>query len=302
MKTTSKGKKTSESGLSATRVPIYHRRRRDWRDDQYLIDEIAGNICGKSGDKHNSVKAIKAFKKLVQEIEQTGFQSNQLAFSLAMWIREQLANLASKNGGYDLRLHSIKIPIGISQVISKRSNIFTEFKSGLSKDISLQDLFPDPAVSSYVLERVQLLHKGDLLSYLNSLVCKERESLTGESATILDLINICKEKLKRRNLKIVSNFNANEADLWVPGLRLGIEIRDTLSGNENQELIEVLKNTNSSRKTRFLVVICPDELSDLIFHNWRKMVQSEQLPNLSVIRAGDFGSYLDNLSTLLEND
>ena len=89
-----------------------------------------------------------------------------------------------------------------------------------------------------------------------------------------------RRKIKAPNLKTVSNFNANEVDLWVPGLSLGIEIRDALSNSNSGELISILENTNSSKKTKFLAVVCPDDLSDLLFHNWREIERSEVLPNL----------------------
>ena len=255
-----------------------------------------GNILRKCDQKVNSSRGIKAYSNLVSEIESEGYQSSEKAFSLAMWIREQLAKLATENNGYDLRVDILKIPQGISKIIKDRCKDFSnyEIKKGIS--VSLDDLFPDPKVRSYALERVQLLHKGNLFSYLNSLVKRERDSLIGESASIMDLIHICQEKLKRRNFKVVSNFNANEVDLWVPEVRLGIEIRDALSGSDSDELITILKNTNSSKNTRFLVLICPDDLSDLIFHNWREIERSGVLENLSVIRVGDFGSYLDKIA------
>ena len=149
---------------------------------------------------------------------------------------------------------------------------------------------------------MRLLHKGNLISYLNYLVANERTSLNGDSAKIFDLIQICQEKLKRRNLKVVSNFTANEVDLWVPGLGLGIEVRDEIyqGNNENEDLITILENTNVSKKTKFLAVVCPDNLPDLIFHNWREIEREGIVSNLSIIRIGDLGMYLDKLGDQLK--
>ena len=296
MKTTSKKESSLRPSATNLSTPIYHRRRRDWRDDQYLIEEVLRHLEEGNGSNQNTPKSIAAFKKIVSEIASAGFQSNDRAFTLAIWIREQLTELAVQHGGYDLRVHFLKISSNIGEIISARYEKFVNFEHQAGNIISLEILFPNPEIRSHVLERVQLLHKGNLLSYLDSLVKGERESLSGESATIMDLIHICEEKLKQRNLKTISNFNANEVDLLVPGLSLGIEIRDALCSSDREDLIRVLMNTNSSKNTKFLVVICPDDLSDLLFYNWREIERSGIVPNLSVLRVGDFGKYLDKIS------
>ncbi|MEK9772563.1 MAG: hypothetical protein VW576_03255 [Opitutae bacterium] len=302
MKPTIKNKQARRLSATTLGTPIYHRRRRDWRDDQYLIEDILKNIAGNNGAKQNSPQRIKSFRNLVSEFESKGFQANEKAFSLAMWIREELAKLAADKGSYDLRVHSLVIPPGLARIITARCNRSLNHKPQAEKKSLLEELFPDSEIRSHVLERVQLFHKGNLLSYLHSLVRNERNSLTRESATIMDLIHVCEEKLKRRKLKTVSNFNAHEVDLWVPGLSLGIEIRDALSSSDNGELISILKNTNSSKKARFLALVCPDDLSDLLFHKWREIERSMVVPNLCVIRVGDFGSYLDKISDDLQGE
>ena len=300
LKKTIKNKKLNRPSATSLGTPVYHRRRRDWRDDQYLIEEICQNANNKNWKKINPDKRINDFKDLVSEIESTGFQGNQKAYTLAMWIREELSKLASEKKGYDLRVHAFVIPIRVSDFISKRSEISFIEKQNLNNNIPIEELFPDSQTKEYVLERVRLLHKGNLVSYLNYLVANERNSLKGNSAKILDLIQICQEKLKRRNLKVVSNFTANEVDLWVPDLSLGIEIRDQIYSNnsESDQLITILKNTNASQNAKFLAVICPDDLPDLIFHNWRKIEREGIIPNLSIIRVGDLGTYLDKLAGL----
>lgn len=291
-------KKPSSTSLA---TPIYHRRRRDWRDDQYLIEEIVKSLNESKEAKKNKASLVKEFEGLTSEIESEGYQSNEKAAVLCMWIREQIAKLASTQASYDLRVHTIKIPSGISKIIDERNKVRSKIEANDEGLPALEKLFPDQGIRGFVLERVQLLHKGNLLSYLNSLVSKEQVSLQGESATISDLIHICEEKLKRRKLKIVSNFNANEVDLWVPGLNLGIEVRETLSSTCTNELVNLLKNTNSAKKTKFLAVVCPDEVTDLIFHSWRDVERSNVVPNLSILRVGDFGSYLDRISEVTES-
>lgn len=292
-------KKPSSTSLA---TPIYHRRRRDWRDDQYLIEEIVKSLSESNEAKKNKVSLVKEFVGLTSEIGGEGYQSNKRAAVLCMWIREQIAKLASTQASYDLRVHTIKIPPGISGIIDERNQVLSKIEANDEDLPALEKLFPDPGIRGFVLERVQLLHKGNLLSYLNSLVSKEKVSLQGESATISDLIHICEEKLKRRKLEIVSNFNANEVDLWVPSLNLGVDVRETLSSSCTNELVNLLQNTNSAKKTKFLAVVCPDELSDLIFHTWRDVERSNVVPNLSVLRIGDFGSYLDRISEFTKAD
>ena len=295
MKKVLKKKQVNKPTATTLGTPIFHRRRRDWRDDQYLIEEINGLLSKDHWLRKNSIQAIKSLKKLTSEIESLGFQSSDKVVQLAIWIRENLAQLASENGGYDLRVHALEIPSNIYDLITSNSPRTKKTPTKNSTKILVEDLFCDADTRAYVLERTQVFHKGNLSSYLNYLVDNERTHLAGGSATIMDLIHLCKEKLKRRNLKTVSNFNANQADMWVPALSLGIEIRDTLPLSDRDDLINLLNNTNSSKNTQYLAVVCPDNLSDLVFHNWRNIEKSGVVPNLSVVRVGDFGTYLDRL-------
>jgi len=293
-------KPSKRPSVSALRIPIYHRRRRDWRDDQYLIEEIVKHLQTDHGKKANTAGKIKEFIDLASQIEDLGYQSNSKALTLAMWIREQLAELSRNHGGYDLQVHALLLPAGLDEIISNRCKQLQLTDPVPPLQVSIEELFPDPEIRAHALQRVQLLHKGDLHSYLHALVSKERDSLTGNSATIMDLIHICSQKLGRRNLRVVSNYNANEVDFWIPGLSLGIEVRDALSPNDCEDLLPILQNTNSSKKTRFLAVVCPDDLSDLMFHQWREIEKSDNLSNLSVIRIGDLGVYLDKLTEMMK--
>ena len=112
-----------------------------------------------------------------------------------MWIREELSKLFHKKNGYNLKVHAINIPTDLPKVLHKRDLMFT--KSGIKyvRDISLESIFPDPKIRGFALERIQLLHRGDVISYINSLVAKEKDSLITYSATIMDLIHICQRKV-----------------------------------------------------------------------------------------------------------
>ena len=264
-----------------------------------MIEDIVKYVDTKHCKKANDPTRIKEFKEIAGRVEVSGYQSNIEALCLAMWIRENLVRMSHKHGGYDLRVHAFEIPDALNEIIQGRCETFASESLNSTQEISLEHLFPDTEVRLHALQRVQLLHKGDLYAYLHALVRKERDSLTGESATIKDLIHICEEKLCRRNLRVVSNYAANEVDLWAPALSLGIEVRDALSPSDTEDLVGVFRNTKSSKKTRFLALVCPDDLTDLMFHNWKKMENHESIENLSVLRVGDLGVYLDKITDMV---
>ena len=264
-----------------------------------MIEDIVKCLDTKHCEKANDPTRIKEFKEIAERVGVSGYQSNIEAFCLAMWIRENLVRLSHKHGGYDLRVHAIEIPEALNEIIQDRSEGFTIESLNPAQEISLEHLFPDTEIRLHALQRVQLLHKGDLRAYLHALVRKERESLIGESSTIKDLIHICEEKLSRRSLRAISNYTANEVDLWAPALSLGIEVRDAFSPSDTEDLVVIFRNTKSSKKTRFLALVCPDDLSDLMFHNWKKMENHESMENLSVLRVGDLGVYLDKIAEMV---
>jgi hypothetical protein len=140
-----------------------------------------------------------------------------------------------------------------------------------------------------------MLHRGDLIAYLSSLVAKERESLLSSSASIMDLIHICEHKLNLRKLAVRKRFTVGETDLWVPSLSLGVEVRDSWNANEEIEIIRVLSDTNFRLRAMNLCLVSPDDLSDNAFLKLREIEKRGVIENLSVIRIGDFGNYLDQL-------
>ena len=141
-------------------------------------------LDAKHCESANGIARINEFKEIALSVVSSGYQSNVEALCLAMWIREHLVTLSHKYGGYDLRVHAFEIPEDLSKIIEDRSKQLVSKSLNPAHEISLEHLFPDTEIRLHALQRVQLLHKGDLHAYLHALVSKERDSLTGESASI----------------------------------------------------------------------------------------------------------------------
>ena len=109
------------------------------------------------------------------------------------------------------------------------------------------------------------------------------------------MIHICEHKLAIRNLKTKKNFAVGETDIWVPSLHLGVEIRDNWNESEEISLVRTLSDTNFRKRTLHLCLVTPDDLSDKKFLKLREVEKRGVIDNLSVIRIGDFGNYLDAL-------
>jgi hypothetical protein len=214
-----------------------------------------------------------------------------------MWVREKLSDLLIQQGSYNLLIHALQLPDDIEKVIKLEEKKVTKGGHDGKTNISLATLFPNPRLRAFALERVQMLHRGDLIAYLSSLVARERESLMSSSASIMDLIHICEHKLNLRKLSIKKRFSVGETDLWVPSLSLGVEVRDTWNTNEEIKIIRVLSDTNFRLQASNLCLVTPDDLSDEAFLKLREIEKRGVIENLSVIRIGDFGSYLDQLMT-----
>ncbi len=287
-------KRLSRPSASNLGVPIYHRRRRDWHDDQKLIVELAEVIKGNSNLYDINSEASQSFLKKTSEMQTVGFQENADAMLLAIWIRESLVKLSNKHGNYDLRVHKIEMPNDFDALLSQRDNHMT--KAGFNRPtLSLSTLFPDRKLRGFALERIQVLHRGDIVEYLSSLISREKDSLLGYSATIMDLIHICQHKLKTRNIPSISRFCTDECDIWVPSLKLGIDVRNAWNQESEENLINLLHTTINKLKAEYLAIVCPDDLSDLAFHALREIERNSAVSNLSIIRAGDFGKYLDRI-------
>lgn len=278
-------------------TPIYHRKRRNWEDDRNLLTELAGVVSKIDGPYDYFAPNSKGFSNKIDAIKQKGFEENPDAYFLAMWVREKLSELLIQQGSYNLLIHPLQLPDDIEKVIKLEEKKVTKGGHDGKTNISLATLFPNPRLRAFALERVQMLHRGDLIAYLSSLVARERESLMSSSASIMDLIHICEHKLNLRKLSIKKRFSVGETDLWVPSLSLGVEVRDTWNTNEEIKIVRVLSDTNFRLQASNLCLVTPDDLSDEAFLKLREIEKRGVIENLSVIRIGDFGSYLDQLMT-----
>jgi len=286
---------TKRPKASTIGTPIYHRKRRNWEDDRDLLAELLAVIKKLDGPYDYFSPNIKGFASKVEFLEKQGFEENPDAYFLAMWVRERLSDLLIRQGSYNLHVHPIEIPADINAVIKLEEKKATKTGNEGQPNISLAHLFPNPKLRAFALERVQMLHRGDLIAYLSSLVARERESLLSSSASIMDLIHICEHKLNLRKLAVRKRFTVGETDLWVPSLSLGVEVRDSWNANEEIEIIRVLSDTNFRLRAMNLCLVSPDDLSDNAFLKLREIEKRGVIENLSVIRIGDFGNYLDQL-------
>lgn len=276
-------------------TPIYHRKRRNWEDDRNLLTELTGVVSRIDGPYDYFSPSAKAFIEKVDTIKLKGFEENPDAYFLAMWVREKLSELLIKQGSYNLLVHPLQLPENIDKIIKLEEKKVTKGGHDGQANVSLSALFPNPRLRAFALERVQMLHRGDLIAYLSSLVARERESLMSISASIMDLIHICEHKLNLRKLSVKKRFSVGETDLWIPSLSLGVEVRDSWDTNEELKIIRVLSDTNFRLRAGNLCLVTPDDLSDEAFLKLREIEKRGVIENLSVIRIGDFGNYLDQL-------
>ena len=81
-----------------------------------------------------------------------------------------------------------------------------------------------------------------------------------------------------------------------------MEIRNTWDSEDEIELIRVLSDTNFRLQTRHLVVVTSDELSNETFSLLREIETRKVIENLSIIRIGDFNSYITKIKDIEENN
>ena len=286
---------TKRLKASTIGTPVYHRKRRNWEDDRDLLIQLVAAIKKPDGPYDYFSLNVKGFISKVEFLEKQGFEGNPDAYFLAMWVRERLSDLLIRQGSYNLHVHPIELPNDINAVIKLEEKKKTKTDKEAQPNISLAHLFPNPKLRAFALERVQMLHRGDIVAYLSSLVARERESLLSSSASIMDLIHICEHKLNLRKLAVSKKFTAGETDLWVPSLSLGIEVRDSWNANEEIEIIRILSDTNFRLRAKQLCIVSPDDLSDKAFLKLIEIEKRGVVENLSVIRIGDFGNFLDQL-------
>ena len=280
-------------------TPVYHRRRREWKDDRDLLEELAVEVNRVDGPYDFYDGGVTAYRKKIKSFREKGYETNKEALFMAMWVREQLSELSRKQGTYHLSIHPLSFPIDLDSTIHGVEKRATQSDLAPSDhDISLNALFPEPELRNYARERMQVLHRGDLNSYLSSLVSKERDSLTTNSASIMDLIHICEHKLNLRSIEFDKRYVVGETDLWIPSWALGVEVKNTWGEQEELALISTLSNTNFRLRARHLVVVVPDSLSDDTFTVIREMEKRKDFSNLSILRIGDLGKYLDQIKEI----
>jgi hypothetical protein len=280
-------------------TPVYHRRRRDWKDDRDLLEELSVQVNRVDGPYDFYDGGTTAYREKIKSFREKGYEANNEALFMAMWVREQLSELSRNQGTYHLSVHPLSFPEDLDNTIHGVEKRATQSGFAPPKhDISLSALFPDPELRNYARERMQMLHRGDLNSYLSSLVSKERESLVTNSASIMDLIHICEHKLNLRSIEFDKRYVVGETDLWIPSWALGIEVKNTWDEKEELALTNTLSNTNFRLRARHLVVVVPDSLSDDSFEMIRAIERREVFDNLSILRIGDLGKYLDRIKEI----
>ena len=294
-----KRKRLSNSTIG---TPIYHRIRRNWIDDRDLIEELASNVYKLGGAYEYYDRNVLAFREKIKLFRTTGYENNQQVYFLGIWIREKLGELSQKHGSYDLRIHTIDFPDNLDSVIN-------QIKLNMEMDITAKIdgnhydlLFPDSVLRNFARERTQVLHNGDLIAYICSLVSKERLSLETNSASIMDLIHICEFKISSLGLEVKKKYAVGETDLWVPSIRLGIEIRNTWEKNDEISLLRVLSDTNFRLQAKHLVVVAPDSMNDKAFENLRSIEKRNVFKNLSILRVGVFGNYIAKIIEIEGSD
>ena len=284
---------------SSIGTPVFHRKRRDWKDDRDLLEELAVEVSRLDGAYEFYDPGVTAYRQKIKSFREQGYETNKEAFFMAMWVREQLSELSRKQGTYHLSVHPLTFPHNLDSTIQGVEKRAAQSDFGSSgQDVSLSALFPEPELRNYARERMQILHRGDLNSYLSSLVSKERDSLGTNSASIMDLIHICEHKLNLRNIEFDKRYVVGETDLWIPSWALGIEVKNCWDEREELVLTNTLSNTNFRLQARHLVVVVPDSLSDESFEMIRSVERRGVFDNLSILRIGDLGNYLDRIEEI----
>lgn len=264
-----------------------------------MLEELSVLVSRVDGPYDFYDAGVTAYREKIKVFREKGYEINNEAFFMAMWVREQLSELSRKQGSYHLSIHPLSFPQDLDSTIHGVEKRATQ--SGFTppkQEISLSALFPDPQLRNYARERMQVLHRGDLNSYLSSLVSKEKDSLVTNSASIMDLIHICEHKMNLRNIEFDKRYVVGETDLWIPSWALGIEVKNTWDEKEELVLTNTLSNTNFRLRARHLVVVVPDSLSDDSFEMIREVERRGVFKNLSILRIGDLGKYLDRIKQI----
>ena len=86
---------------SSIGTPVYHRKRRDWKDDRNLLEDVASAVCLMNGPYDYYEAGTVSFRNKIKKFREKGYEVNKDACHLAMWVREQLSELSHKLGNYD---------------------------------------------------------------------------------------------------------------------------------------------------------------------------------------------------------
>ena len=124
-------------------TPIYHRKRRTWRDDKDLLEELL-EILKKIDSPYDYFDSkVKNLREKIESFAANGFEENIEVFLMAMWIREKLTELTIKQGSYNLQVHAIEIPESIDQVLKTEETKATRSNTKTPLNVSLSELFPN---------------------------------------------------------------------------------------------------------------------------------------------------------------
>ena len=103
-------KKFNRPRASTIGTPVYHRRRRDWKDDRDLLEEVAASVNRLDGPYDYYDRGVFTYREKIKAFRESGYENNKEVFYLGMWIREALSEISKTQASYDLRVHPISFP------------------------------------------------------------------------------------------------------------------------------------------------------------------------------------------------
>ena len=154
----------------------------------------------------------------------------------------------------------------------------------------LSELFPNHRLRAFALKNSDAI-EGWLLPVFLS---RQGKIFLMSSASIMDMIAFVNINFTYET-QVSKKFSVGESDLWIPDISLGVEVRDSWDENKEIEIIRTLSDTNFRKRAIHLCLVTPDDLSDTEFIKLRDIEKRNVIENLSVIRIGDFGPYLDEI-------
>ena len=67
-------------------TPVYHRRRRDWKDDRDLIEEVAASVNKLDGPYEYYDKGVFAFREKVKGYREVGYENNKILYATPSYL------------------------------------------------------------------------------------------------------------------------------------------------------------------------------------------------------------------------